>query len=222
MSSISYVFDLDGTISDPKVGMARSINFALTSHNFDSVDEEDIGRLIGLPLDQMYKKFCGVTEESLINSLVEKYRKHFWEIGYSENTLYPEVESSLNYLYSQPTVRLGICTSKPSGIATKILQMFGLDRLFDFISGGDVGIEKHQQLQSLLKDGVIDSSAMMIGDRFVDVRAAHHNHLRSVAVLWGYGSRSELENEQPNYFLESPRQIRELLGYPREDVGKLG
>ena len=214
MSSISYVFDLDGTISDPKVGMARSINFALTSHNFDSVDEEDIGRLIGLPLDQMYRKFCGVTDKSLINTLVEKYREHFWEIGYLENTLYPEVEPSLNYLHSQSTARLGICTSKPPGIATKILQMFGLDRLFDFISGGDVGIEKHQQLQGLLKDGVIDSSAMMIGDRFVDVRAAHQNHLRSVAVLWGYGSRSELENEQPNYFLESPRQIRELLVLP--------
>jgi len=207
MSVVDYVFDLDGTISDPKVGMAKSINFALTSHDFDSVDEEMIGSLIGLPLDQMYKQFCGVEDKSLLDALVAKYRAHFWEIGYSENTIYPDIDSSLRYLHSQPGARLGICTSKPSDIAEKILKMFDLDLLFNFISGGDVGIEKHQQLQRLLKDGVIGSSAMMIGDRFVDVRAAQHNNLRSVAVLWGYGSRSELENEQPNFLLENPTEI---------------
>ncbi len=69
MSVVDYVFDLDGTISDPKVGMAKSINFELTSHDFDRVDEKKIGSLIGLPLDQMYKQFCGVEEKYLLPQL---------------------------------------------------------------------------------------------------------------------------------------------------------
>ena len=56
-----YIFDLDGTISDPKVGIARSINFALECHDFESKDEDEIGRLIGLPLDRMYAELAEAT-----------------------------------------------------------------------------------------------------------------------------------------------------------------
>ena len=97
-------------------------------------------------------------------------------------------------------------------MAKKILQIFDLDQLFEFVSGGGIGIEKHQQLKQLLHDGTISRNSLMIGDRFVDIRAARRNQLRSAAVLWGYGSRTELESEQPNYLLERPPQIKELVG----------
>ena len=83
-----YIFDLDGTISDPKVGIARSINFALEGHDFESKDEDEIGKLIGLPLDQMYAQLIDATEPSLVSSLVAKYRERYTEIGYAENSLY--------------------------------------------------------------------------------------------------------------------------------------
>jgi phosphoglycolate phosphatase len=122
------------------------------------------------------------------------------------------MESSLDFLHSQTASHLGICTTKPANMAQKILQMFDLDQLFEFVSGGVIGIEKHQQLEQLLHDGNITRNSLMIGDRFIDVRAAKHNQLWSAAVLWGYGSRAELENEQPSYFLQSPSQIKELVG----------
>ena len=211
MRSDYYIFDLDGTISDPKVGMARSINFSLQSHELIKVDDGEIAKLIGLPLDEMYMQLCGITELSLVTSLIASYRERYRDTGYAENTLYPEIQTSLDYLYTQPGLQLGVCTSKPPDMAKKILEMFGLDQIFDFISGGDVGIEKTHQLEQLLSDGIISRNSVMIGDRFVDIRAAQHNQLRSAAVLWGYGSRVELEKECPSYFLQHPSQLMESI-----------
>ena len=211
MPDIDFVFDLDGTISDPKIGMAESINWALNSHNFKTISDDDIGKLIGLPLDEMYARFCGDLKKPILDDLVDKYRQHFWNIGYSKNTLYPEIKSLLSFLQSKPDYRLFICTSKPADIARKILNMFDLDQLFDFISGGDVGIAKHQQLKSLLNSGTVGSNAIMIGDRFIDIQAASQNKIQSIGVLWGYGSRSELEDEGANYLVETPSEIKELL-----------
>ena len=207
-----YIFDLDGTISDPKVGIARSINFALEGHDFESKDEDEIGKLIGLPLDQMYAQLVDATEPSLVNTLVAKYRERYTEIGYAENSLYEGMEASLRFLHSQATAsRLGICTTKPANMAQKILEMFELDQLFQFVSGGVIGIEKYQQLEQLLHDGTITRNSLMIGDRFIDIRAAQRNQLWSAAVLWGFGSRFELENEQPNYLLQRPSHIEDLV-----------
>ena len=210
MPSDYIIFDLDGTISDPKDGIARSINFALECHNFEAKDEDEIGELIGLPLDQMYAQLIEATEPSLLSSLVAKYRERYVEIGYAENTLYEGMEASLRHLHASSATPLAICTTKKADVAKKILEMFRLDDLFEFVSGGDIGIKKYQQLEQLLYDGTITRDSLMVGDRFVDIRAARRNQLRSAAVLWGYGSRIELENEQPTFILEQPLQIKEL------------
>ena len=210
MPSDYIIFDLDGTISDPKDGIARSINFALECHNFEAKDEDEIGELIGLPLDQMYAQLIEATEPSLLSSLVAKYRERYVEIGYAENTLYEGMEASLRHLHASSATPLAICTTKKADVAKKILEMFRLDDLFEFVSGGDIGIKKYQQLEQLLYDGTITRNSLMVGDRFVDIRAARRNQLRSAAVLWGYGSRIELENEQPTFILEQPLQIKEL------------
>ena len=210
MPSDYIIFDLDGTISDPKDGIARSINFALECHNFEAKDEDEIGELIGLPLDQMYAQLIEATEPSLLSSLVAKYRERYVEIGYAENTLYEGMEASLRHLHASSATPLAICTTKKADVAKKILEMFRLDDLFEFVSGGDIGIKKYQQLEQLLYDGTITRDSLMVGDRFVDIRAARRNQLRSAAVLWGYGSRIELENEQPTFILEQPLQVKEL------------
>ncbi|HCY13407.1 MAG TPA: HAD family hydrolase [Gammaproteobacteria bacterium] len=210
MPSDYIIFDLDGTISDPKDGIARSINFALECHNFEAKGEDEIGKLIGLPLDQMYAQLIEATEPSLVSSLIARYRERYVEIGYAENTLYEGMEASLRHLHASSAAPLAICTTKKADVAKKILEMFGLDDLFEFVSGGDIGIKKYQQLEQLLYDGTITRNSLMVGDRFVDIRAARRNQLRSAAVLWGYGSRIELENEQPTFILEQPLQIKEL------------
>lgn len=205
------IFDLDGTISDPGTGIARSINYALTHHGFESKPEKEINALIGLPLDQMYYRLVGDAVQGRISGMVGKYRERYVEVGFTENVLYDGVRHALELIHESNSCRLGICTSKRTDVAEKILEMFNLAHRFEFVSGGDVGIDKRQQLAALLESSVITDRSLMIGDRFLDVAAAHSNDLQAAGVLWGYGSRQELEQLSPTYLLEKPCQLVSLI-----------
>jgi phosphoglycolate phosphatase len=186
------LFDLDGTISDPLLGISRSINHALTYYNYEPIDLQDAAKYIGPPLDQTFQEITGLED---VTGLVAKYRDRYAEVGYSENLLYPGIAEVLQELSSR--VPLAICTSKRRDFADRILQMFQIRQYFQFISGGEIGVHKYQQIAELLSQGLVSRDTLMVGDRAVDLIAAHKNGLRSVGVLWGYGSQSELEQELP-------------------------
>ena len=204
-----FLFDLDGTISDPITGIARSFNHALTALGFEEVSENRIAKFIGPPLDETFAVLCETESGKLVDQLVIKYRERFSAVGYSENVLYPGVRKALANLYEKK-VHMAICTSKRADYAWKILRMFELDGLFRFVDGGDVGIRKEQQIARMLADGKITGNAMMVGDRSVDLAAAHASGLASAGVLWGYGSREEPERENPSRLFEAPAEWRIL------------
>jgi phosphoglycolate phosphatase len=196
------LFDLDGTISDPLLGVSRSINHALTYYNYEPINLQDTAQYIGPPLDQTFQKITGLED---VTHLVAKYRDRYAEVGYSENILYPGIAEVLQALST--CIPLGICTSKRSDFADSILQMFQLRQYFQFISGGEIGVHKYQQIAGLLSQGLVSKNTLMVGDRAVDLIAAHKNGLSAAGVLWGYGSQAELEQESPLYLL---RTIPEL------------
>lgn len=201
-----FLFDLDGTLSDPLQGIARSINYTLEAFGYPVVPEDSLGRFIGPPLDNTFAALTGTDSQNHIRELVDKYRERFGKIGYRENTLYPGIPGMLEALKARG-VAMAVCTSKRQDFARKIITMFGLDPFFDFVSGGDIGIAKGQQIRSLLEQGRISKDSIMIGDRDVDIRAASENGLDGWGVLWGYGSREELEKEGPERILTSPEQV---------------
>ena len=106
------IFDLDGTISDPKKGIVRSMNAALKCHGFAERGEEELSTLIGPPLDAAFAALVSTTDSALIGSLVSKFRERYSDVGYSENVLYPGVAEALEQLSSISDIQLGICTSK--------------------------------------------------------------------------------------------------------------
>jgi phosphoglycolate phosphatase len=106
---------------------------------------------------------------------------------------------------------MGICTSKRADYAQRIVEMFGLAQFFAFVDGGGVGIEKREQIESLVANGLTASSAIMIGDRAVDILAGRSNELASAGVLWGFGERPELEEAAPDHLLESPADLLDLF-----------
>jgi phosphoglycolate phosphatase len=171
----------------------------------------DLAKYVGPPLDESFKAITGSSNDIEISELIAKYRERYAEVGYSENILYSGIELAINIL-AEKCIPMAICTSKRQDFADKILCMFGLRKYFQFVSGGDIGISKWQQIGLLLSDKVINQQTLMIGDRAVDLTAAHKNGIGSVGVLWGYGSRSELESEHPRYLLAQTSELINLAG----------
>lgn len=203
------VFDLDGTISDPAVGIERSINYALSHFGYPSLTPNQVAGYIGPPLDETFIAVTSNSSPDEIAALVSKYRERYAEVGYSENVLYPGIREALAALASSST-QMGVCTSKRADFADRILKLFEIRDYFEFVDGGDVGVRKEQQLAALVAKGAISPSTYVIGDRAVDVHAARANGAKSVAVLWGYGSLLELQSAQPDLILQTPRELTQL------------
>jgi phosphoglycolate phosphatase len=204
------LLDIDGTISDPLVGIGRSINYALSHFGYSPLALEQLAVHVGPPLDHTFKAITGVQSQTELNRFVSKYRERYAEVGYSENVLYPGISEALSFL-GTAGIPLGVCTSKRIDFAEKILEMFGLRSHFQFVNGGEIGIQKWQQIEDLLTQGKVTTSSVMVGDRAVDVIAAHRNGLQAAGVLWGHGSRAELENEHPTYLLASTEELSSLV-----------
>jgi phosphoglycolate phosphatase len=211
MSETSLLFDLDGTISDPLDGIARSFNYALSFYGYNDIPVSDVAKYVGPPLDESFKAVTGINDSTEIDAIISKYRERYSDVGFSENKLYPGIKEAINDL-SAKNISMAICTSKRQDFAERILALFGMAHHFRFVSGGDIGIQKWQQIASLLDQGFIDHNCIMVGDRAVDLSAAHKNGIKSVGVLWGYGSRAELETQFPVCLLSKPSDLLNLTG----------
>jgi phosphoglycolate phosphatase len=198
---VTLIFDLDGTLSDPFEGIARCYDHALAAHAYPLVPHAELAKLVGPPLDQCLRA-VGVRAAE-IPAVVATYRSRYSSHGFAENRVYDGIADALAALGG----RMGVCTSKRVDFAERILERFDLRKHFAFVNGGDIGTTKAQQLAALLAAGTIDRDAMMIGDRAVDLEAAHVNGLASCGVLWGFGSRAELEAARPRYLAATPADL---------------
>lgn len=205
------LFDLDGTISDPLDGIARSINYALSFYGREEISVPDLAKYVGPPLDESFKVITGISDDTEIALFISKYRERYSDVGFSENRIYPGIKTTINGL-SDKNIPLAICTSKRQDFAEKILKLFGMLHHFKFVCGGDIGIKKWQQIESLISNGLIDHNCIMIGDRDVDLMAAHKNGIKAMGVLWGYGSQPELEKHSPMCLLNQPTDLLKLFG----------
>ena len=204
------LFDLDGTLSDPLEGIGRSLNHALAHFGYPTRPLAELARYIGPPLDVGFRELTGSNSAAHIDELVVRYRERYGDIGYAENTLYagiPEMLASLRAC----GYRMGVCTSKRADFAEKILALFGLREHFDFVSGGEIGTPKWQQLGALCTNGLASTRSLMVGDRAFDMIAAHRNKLTAAGVLWGFGDQDELQAENPRHLFTQPAQISAAL-----------
>ena len=205
------VFDLDGTLSDPMQGISRSINHALKHYGYKEREPSELAQYIGPPLNEAFEALVNSTQKSVISALVTKYRERYSEVGFSENILYSGVREALLQL-SQAGIPTGVMHFKAWNFAERILRMFGLSEFFLFVDGGDIGVEKRQQIANLCVQGIVTPASIMVGDRAVDIIAAHENGLQAGGVLWGYGSVAELKNQRPQHLFNSPSEWSLLRG----------
>ncbi|WP_231757633.1 HAD hydrolase-like protein [Microbulbifer elongatus] len=212
MSTYEWLlFDLDGTLSDPAEGFVNSMNHALQFYNYAPRPAAQLTPHIGPPLEVTLAHLTGSADRTHVRALVDKYRERYGETGYAENTLYPGITDMLQQLSSIDGIRLGVCTSKRADFASRILEQFELHHYFEFVSGGDVGVAKWQQLGKLIEEKRIGQRTLMIGDRHFDLSAAARNGLPSAGVLWGYGSKEELDQHTPAYLFHHPSEILNIF-----------
>jgi phosphoglycolate phosphatase len=215
----SLIFDLDGTLTDSKTGIRRSVNYALRACGIPELGErdEDYVWIIGPPLRESFRKLVGDgADDALVERLVDKYRERFEAVGIFENSLYPGVKEMLAELSGErPRRKLAIATTKPSLHAERVLEHFHLKGFFDLVVGSEIDgrmSEKYDLIREVMKAlGGEPASYVMVGDREHDVLGARRAGIDSVGVLYGYGTESEIEVSGPTYTARSVAELRVLL-----------
>jgi phosphoglycolate phosphatase len=186
-------FDLDGTLTDPKLGITRSIQYALGRLDRPPPPEDELTWCIGPPLRASLKKLLGT--DDLAGQALSLYRERFTDIGIFENKLYPGIENTLSVL-AKSGRRLFVATSKPSVYAERIIDHFKLTAFFERVFGSELDGRRSDKTEllgyALQKMHIDPLQAIMIGDRSHDMIGARNNGMTAVGVLYGYGSKEEL------------------------------
>lgn len=213
-SDCKYViFDLDGTITDPRVGITTCAKFALKEMGYESKAEQDLTWMIGPPLLNTFIKITGCDEDEG-KRLIAKYRERYSVLGVHENILYPGIENLLKHLKESGKI-LAIASSKPTLFVEQILNDFNLKEYFDVVQGSDMA-GKHVEKEDVLKialsklcitEDVKPNQAVMVGDRKFDVLAAKSFGMKSIAVTYGYAVDGEWDNLKADAFVSSPTEI---------------
>ncbi len=207
------LFDLDGTLTDPKLGITRSIQHALRKRGRPVPHADQLESLIGPPLEQSFREHFGMSPGDA-RQAVGDYREYFAEKGLFENAVYPGIAELLAALRGRQ-LRLAVATSKPTVFAERILTHFGLADRFEGVIGSHLDggrVDKGELIRdalAALRVGAAD--AVHVGDRRHDVLGARANGVTAIAVGWGYGTREELLAAEPHELVESVAALSRLL-----------
>jgi phosphoglycolate phosphatase len=209
------LFDLDGTLTDPKIGITKSFQYALSAYGIHE-ELDNLTKFIGPPLRESFRESYGFSDSD-IELAVAKYREYFADTGIFENTIYPGIPETLRVLKDSGKT-LAVATSKVISYTNRILMHFGLDGFFAFVSGDEMdgSLTKYGKrdivriaLDALDLDRKL--SVVMIGDRKHDIIAANENGIDSIGNTWGYGSRHELESAGAIWIVDSIDELCHLI-----------
>ncbi|MDP5272836.1 HAD family hydrolase [Chengkuizengella axinellae] len=209
----TILFDLDGTLTDPKIGITKSIQYALAKFDIEVKDLDELEPFIGPPLNQSFKEFYSF-DEVQTKEAVSFYREYFSEKGLYENQLYDGIVDLLEELTKQ-NKQLYVATSKPTFFAEKILEHFEMKKYFHYIGGSNLDgtrQDKAEVIQHVIEQENLDiDDIVMIGDRKHDLIGAEKNGVASIGVGYGYGSKQELTDCKPTYYVETVKELLEVL-----------
>lgn len=208
------LFDLDGTLTDPALGITNSLMYALEKFGMLIESREELYKFIGPPLVDMMMQEYGFSKEKAQKGL-EYYREYFSVKGLFENEVYDGIPGMLKKL-QESGYKLVLATSKPEKFAKQILDHFRLSQYFYFIGGSDMAETRST------KEAVIEydlaaignpdvAKCIMVGDRKYDIIGAREFGIDCVGVTFGYGSREELEEVNAAYIVESVAELEKIL-----------
>lgn len=209
-----FFFDLDGTITDSSLGITNSVMYALKKYGIEEKDRSRLYRFIGPPLNFSFREYYGFSEEEAWEA-VKYYREYYQDTGIFENRVYDGFEEMLKELKAAGK-KMIVATSKPEPYARRIIEHFGLSGYFDYVAGmeldGDRGTKTEVIRYALKKCCIKDTEkVLMVGDREHDVTGAKETGLACLGVLYGFGTREELEEAGADYIAEKPGDILRFI-----------
>ncbi|MBE5921641.1 MAG: HAD family hydrolase [Lachnospiraceae bacterium] len=210
----TILFDLDGTLTEPALGITNSIMYALKKWDIEVEDRSTLYNFIGPPLVDSFAKYYGFSPEDCELAL-KYYREYFSVKGMYENEIYPGIRELLATLKNAGKTVV-LATSKPEEFAVGILKYFEIDGYFDFVAGASMDGVRSKKSDvidfAIAGAGITDLSAtVMIGDREYDILGAKHAGIDSIGVLYGYGNYEELNNAGATHIAGMVEDILSLL-----------
>ena len=211
------LFDLDGTLTDPKIGITTCVQYALHSFGIEEPDLDKLEPFIGPPLRDSFMEFYGFTAEQA-EEAVAKYRERFQDTGLFENEVYDGIPEMLKTLQSKGYF-LAVASSKPQVYVERILEHFDLKKYFSVVVGSELDGRREtkdqvvqETLRQLFGENPVDPAQVyMIGDRKFDVEGARALGVESVGVTYGYGSKEELKEAKADYIVQSVEELEKFL-----------
>jgi len=235
------LFDLDGTLTDPKEGICKSVQFALEAQGIHEPNLDKLEPFIGPPLKDSFREFYQMNEEQCEEG-VKTYRQRFSTIGLFENEIYPGMKNLLEEL-KKKNIHMAIASSKPEVFVEKILKHFEIDSYFEVITGCDINGKKVDKIDVMeeaiakllqmpieaVKNAIENPDSqrvlplddiLMVGDRKFDVLGAKHFHVDSIGVYYGYAPDGELEDAGATYITDDLEEIYCIITgekFPRKE-----
>ena len=207
------LFDLDGTLTDPKEGITNSVAYALEYYGIQVEDRDTLIPFIGPPLTDSFMEFYGFSKDQALLA-VEKYREYFAGRGIFENRVYDGILPLMKELKEAGKLSI-LATSKPTVYAQKIVEKFGLSDYLADVQGSELDgtrVKKEEVIRYAMEvNGIDPSDVIMVGDRKHDIEGAHGAGIPVIGVLFGYGSEEELTKAGADYLAEDGESLRNLL-----------
>ena len=213
----NILFDLDGTLTDPKVGITRCIQFSVKNLGMQVPPADQLTWCIGPPLRDSFSQILNTTEDSVLDQALFHYRKRFSQIGMFENVIYPEVSQSLRKI-KESGHQLFLATSKPEVFAKQILDHFNLSQFFHTIYGSELNghlSDKSELVAHILESENLDPEvSLIVGDRIYDITGGKKNGIMTAGVTYGYGSNEEIVSSKPNIIFDAFSDLLSFLDIP--------
>lgn len=214
------LFDLDGTLTNPKEGITKSVQYALKAFGVEEPDLTKLEPFIGPPLQDSFMRFYGFTKEQA-GEAIAVYRERFAPVGIRENRIYPGIEEMLMCL-SEKGMKLAVASSKPECFVHQILEYFGIKKYFDVIVGSELDgrrTAKEEVVEEALRQLAVTEmsaeekkkSCAMVGDRKFDIEGAIAHGLTGIGVRFGFAAQGELEKAGADFLADTVEELQEIL-----------
>jgi pyrophosphatase PpaX len=207
----TFLFDLDGTLIDSVRLILDSYHHALAAHGLPPRSDEEWLRGVGTPLTVQLAEW---RDQGMLEALIATYREFNLANHDRMVTAYPGVVAAVEGIRRAGRAT-GLVTSKNRPGAVRGLRLVGLESMMDVLVCADEVANPKPHPEPVEKAvallGADPRSTVYVGDSIHDLVSGRAAGVRTAAALWGPFGREHLAGATPDYWLERPENLLDLL-----------